>query len=95
MTALVYEAPRPATEIPAKASEVTRARARFLPLAGKCGAKTRSGNPCGAKGLPRTKRCKWHGGKSTGPRTPEGRGRALANLKQFRNLSAYNLYLEI
>ena len=30
------------------------------------------------------KRCRLHGGRSTGPVTPEGRKRALANLVQYR-----------
>lgn len=38
-----------------------------------CGAKTQSGNPCRGKSLPGTRRCKWHGGMSTGPRTAEGK----------------------
>lgn len=42
---------------------------------GRCGAKTRKGEPCQAKPLPGRKRCKFHGGMSTGPRTPEGRAR--------------------
>ena len=38
----------------------------------RCGAKRkRDGNPCTAKPLANG-RCKFHGGKSTGPRTPEG-----------------------
>jgi hypothetical protein len=49
---------------------------------GICGAKTRNGHPCRAKSEPGKRRCKWHGGCSTGPRTPEGRARALANLRQ-------------
>ena len=48
-----------------------------------CGAKTQSGRPCRAKSIPGKRRCKWHGGCSTGPRTTEGRARALANLRQF------------
>jgi hypothetical protein len=30
-------------------------------------------------------RCRLHGGLSTGPKTEEGKERALANLKQNRN----------
>ena len=43
----------------------------------KCGAKTKhhGGRPCQAKVIPGKTRCKWHGGMSTGPRTPEGRER--------------------
>ena len=44
-----------------------------------CNAKTRAGRPCRALALP-AGRCKWHGGMSTGPRTPEGRARSALNL---------------
>lgn len=52
----------------------------------RCGARTRKGTPCQApvvwwRGIPK---CKLHGGMSTGARTPEGRARALRNLKQNR-----------
>ena len=54
----------------------------------RCGARTRSGAPCQAPAVwdrernrPRNGRCRMHGGLSTGPRTPEGRARALANLR--------------
>lgn len=45
-----------------------------------CGARTRAGTPCKARvcqkpGGKLSTRCKLHGGKSTGPRTPEGRAR--------------------
>lgn len=40
-----------------------------------CGARNRKGEPCKAKALPGKRRCKFHGGMSTGPRTPEGRNR--------------------
>lgn len=49
-----------------------------------CGAKTQSGKPCRAKSLPNKNRCKWHGGCSTGPKTIEGKAKALANLRQYR-----------
>lgn len=49
-----------------------------------CGARTRSGKPCGMTALHANGRCVWHGGMSTGPRTPEGRARALENLKLGR-----------
>ena len=43
----------------------------------RCGAKTRAGAPCRGPGMwseksQRFTRCRLHGGKSTGPRTPEG-----------------------
>lgn len=37
-----------------------------------CGAKTRKGMPCRNKSEPGKRRCKFHGGLSTGARTPEG-----------------------
>jgi hypothetical protein len=40
-----------------------------------CGAMTRKGTPCRAKSEPGRRRCKFHGGCSTGPRTAEGRAR--------------------
>jgi hypothetical protein len=40
-----------------------------------CGAQTRKGQPCRLLAEPGRRRCKFHGGKSTGPRTPEGRAR--------------------
>jgi hypothetical protein len=44
-----------------------------------CNAKTRSGRPCRSLALANG-RCKWHGGRSTGPRTPEGKRRVTLNL---------------
>ena len=50
-----------------------------------CGAKRRrDGQPCQGLSVPGKLRCKWHGGASTGPRTEEGRARAMANLRQYR-----------
>ena len=37
----------------------------------QCGAKTREGHPCRNKPVPGKHRCKFHGGMSTGPRTPK------------------------
>ena len=44
--------------------------------------------PCKASGILMRNgnvRCRIHGGWSTGPRTPEGKAKALLNLKQNRN----------
>lgn len=41
----------------------------------QCGAKTRKGTACRNMSEPGRRRCKFHGGRSTGPRTPEGRAR--------------------
>lgn len=49
-----------------------------------CGARNRSGKPCGMTALFPNGRCIWHGGMSTGPATSEGRARALENLKLGR-----------
>ena len=47
----------------------------------RCGAKTRRGTPCKAPAMVNG-RCRMHGGKSTGPRTPEGLERSRkANFK--------------
>ncbi len=47
----------------------------------RCGAKTRKGTPCRGPGMANG-RCRMHGGKSTGPRTPEGLERSRkANFK--------------
>jgi len=48
-----------------------------------CGAaRHRDGLPCQALSEPGKKRCRFHGGRSTGPRTPAGKARALANLRR-------------
>ncbi len=57
-------------------AHVARIKARAEALAAKrrvmCGAKTRKGTPCRCKSEPGKRRCKFHGGMSTGARTPEG-----------------------
>lgn len=47
-----------------------------------CGAKTRKDAPCRNKSEPGKRRCKFHGGKSTGPRTAEGRARIAEAQRQ-------------
>jgi hypothetical protein len=48
----------------------------------RCGAKTKAGAPCQKPAIRGKVRCQLHGGRSTGPRTAEGRQRiATANLK--------------
>lgn len=50
-----------------------------------CGARRRrDGKPCQALNEPGRKRCRWHGGLSTGPRTVGGKARSLQNLRQYR-----------
>jgi hypothetical protein len=45
----------------------------------RCGAMTRAGTPCQRRDLGAGARCKLHGGRSTGPKTPTGKQRAAAN----------------
>ena len=47
-------------------------RSKGLP---KCGAKTRAGGRCLVGAQPGKKRCRFHGGLSTGPKTEAGRTR--------------------
>jgi len=58
-----------------------------------CGAKTtRRGTPCRNKSEPGKRRCKFHGGRSTGPKTPEGRARiAEAQRKRWARWRAKRL----
>lgn len=51
-----------------------------------CSAKRRrDGQPCQGLSVSGKRRCRWHGGTSTGPRTDEGRARSMANLRQYQN----------
>lgn len=49
-----------------------------------CGARNRLGTPCQCKQLFRGGRCRYHGGLSTGPRTPAGKARAFQNLTSWK-----------
>ena len=52
----------------------------------RCDAKTRTGQPCKNRPERGRRRCKFHGGKSTGPKTAEGRERiAEAQRRRWRN----------
>jgi hypothetical protein len=54
-----------------------------------CGAKTRAGTPCKRFDLYDNGRCKFHGGMSTGPRTPEGKKRSAQNgLRRRKRVTA-------
>jgi hypothetical protein len=44
----------------------------------RCGAKTRAGTPCKNPAIAGKQRCRMHGGKSTGAKTPEGRAKLRA-----------------
>ena len=49
----------------------------------KCGARTRAGGSCKAPVVRGKARCRMHGGLSTGPRTVEGKARAVAAVKAY------------
>lgn len=57
------------------ASTKAREAERLASLRVICGAKTRKGTPCRCKSEAGKRRCKFHGGLSTGPKTAEGRAR--------------------
>jgi hypothetical protein len=48
----------------------------------RCNAKTRKGAPCQARGLGKGGRCRFHGGASTGPKTPAGKARSIAAARE-------------
>src|SRR6476660_9379966 len=51
-----------------------------------CGAKTRAGGYCQVRAEPGKARCRFHGGKSTGPKTQAGRAR-IAEVQRLRWLA--------
>ena len=56
----------------------------------KCNAKTRKGTLCQKSALKGKKRCRLHGGLSTGPQTAEGKARiAAAHYKHGRRSKHY------
>ena len=55
----------------------------------RCCAKTRAGAPCIMRVVPGKRRCRFHGGLSTGPRTVEGKARiAEAQRRRWRAFRA-------
>jgi transcriptional regulator with XRE-family HTH domain len=52
-----------------------REQRRVANMRVQCGAKTRKGHPCKLMSEAGRKRCKFHGGMSTGPRTTQGKAR--------------------
>jgi hypothetical protein len=50
---------------------------------GRCGARNRQGKPCLCSPATGTNgRCRFHGGLSTGPKTPETKARSIAAMKE-------------
>jgi hypothetical protein len=53
-----------------------------------CGAHNRQGNPCSVRVEPGKRRCRFHGGLSTGPKTSAGRARiAEAQRRRWKKAS--------
>ena len=65
-----------------KAERVARDAAKPQRLRVPCGARTRNGAPCRCKSEPGKRRCRFHGGMSTGPRTAEGQERIAEAQRQ-------------
>ncbi len=79
-------APGPGAPGPAEHGEpACHGDPRVVPASpARCGAKARSGTPCRGPAMTNG-RCRMHGGRSTGPRTPEGKARMIAaNTKHGR-----------
>ncbi|MFZ2540998.1 MAG: HGGxSTG domain-containing protein [Gallionella sp.] len=53
----------------------------FRKAARICGARKKTGERCRSKALHRGGKCKFHGGLSTGAKTPEGKARAIAAMR--------------
>jgi hypothetical protein len=60
-----------------------------------CDAKTRTGKPCKRRPISGRRRCRNHGGLSTGPKTPEGRERIAQANRQRAATRAANRALRI
>ncbi len=59
-----------------------------------CGAKTRAGAPCRQRPIAARTRCRLHGGKSTGPKTAEGRERIAEGQRVRRVQERIRRFLE-
>lgn len=77
--------------------ESSRAReaARLARRRRVCGARTRKGGSCLNKSEPGKERCKFHGGKSTGPKTEAGKARIAEAQRlrwaKYRAIACYHL----
>lgn len=55
-----------------------------------CGGRRRTdGQPCEALSVPGKRRCKWHGGYSTGPRTTDGKAKVARNFAKRRDTATH------
>ena len=73
---------------------MTETTSRKKPWKPTCGARTRRGHPCQCKPA-RGRRCRLHGGASTGPTTAAGKAQSTENLKQARAALNSPLHAEI
>jgi transcriptional regulator with XRE-family HTH domain len=85
-----YSAARASVEVAREGAPLSP----FLSASGgrkKCGAQTRRGSPCQTLAIPGKQRCKFHGGRSTGPRTASGKARiAEAQRERWKHWRATN-----
>ncbi len=80
MTMVCLHSDTPNARARVRVMEFVRSVRSYQRRAPRCGARTRgTGKPCQCRALANG-RCRFHGGLSTGPKTAEGRRRALANL---------------
>ncbi|WP_370301409.1 HGGxSTG domain-containing protein [Pseudooceanicola sp.] len=75
------------------ARRIEKAKARAARQRQICGATTRKGESCRMMSEPGNRRCKYHGGKSTGPRTPAGKAKVAE--AQRRRWAAYRSRLRL
>jgi hypothetical protein len=70
----------------------TKRMKRLLAIDWKtCDAKTRKGTPCKRRPISGRRRCRNHGGLSTGARTPEGRARIAESNRRRAAIKRANL----
>ena len=60
------------------ARQLEKAQTKAARYRQPCQARTRKGHPCKMQSEAGRRRCKFHGGLSTGPKTPEGKARIAA-----------------
>ena len=71
------------------ARQLEKAQTKAARYRQPCQARTRKGHPCKMQSEPGRRRCKFHGGRSTGPKTPDGKARIAE--AQRRRWAAYRI----
>ena len=64
------------------------------PIEGRCNAKTNDGNYCENYPVEGKERCRLHGGKSTGPKTEEGKSQVAGNAVKHGLHTSKEVFLE-